>query len=133
MRVDPTRRRLPRGLAGATVVALLAFSGLALAGPAAAQSTPTPNTPRAATLCARAHNQWARLVTANKRATVAFDRAQALQNQLLHQGHTTLAHRLDTRLTYLRQAHTLLVNRVNAIAARVQGRCSERPPDLGSF
>jgi hypothetical protein len=56
-----------------------------------------------------------------------------LQNRLLRQGRTTLAHRLDTRLAYLRQAHTLLVSRVDAIATRVQGRCTERPPDLASF
>jgi hypothetical protein len=128
--VDPWRRRLPRLLLGAGFAAVLT---VAAAAPAGAQSSPTPNPPGAATLCTRAHNQWARLVTANKRATVAFGRAQALQNRLLRQGRATLSHRLDTRLAYLRQAHALLVSRVQAIAARVQGRCSERPPDLGSF
>jgi hypothetical protein len=132
MSVDPTRRRLPRVLAAAAVVTLLALGAIAPAGPAAAQSAPPANNPRAVTLCGRAHNQWARLVAANKRATVAFNRAQAVQNRLLRQGRTTLAHRLDTRLAYLRQAHALLVSRVAAIAARVQGRCTERPPDLGS-
>jgi hypothetical protein len=133
MSVDPPRRRLPRAVATVTLVTLLGLAAIGSAGPAAAQSAPIPNGPRAATLCTRAHNQWARLVAANKRATVAFNRAQTLQNRLLRQGRTTLAHRLDTRLAYLRQVHALSVSRVAAIAARVQGRCTERPPDLGSF
>lgn len=133
MSVRPTRRQLPRPLAVTTLVVVLGIAAIGTAGPVAAQSTPAPSNPRVATLCTRAHNQWARLVTANKRATTAFNRAQSLQNRLLRQGRTTLAHRLDTRLAYLRQAHALLVSRVDLIAARVQGRCTERPPDLASF
>jgi hypothetical protein len=125
--------RLPRPLALAVLVTILGIAAIGAAGPVAAQPAATPNAARVLPVCTRAHNQWARLVTANKRASIAFNRAQSLQNQLLRQGRTTLAHRLDTRLAYLRQAHTLLVSRVQAIATRVQGRCTERPPDLTSF
>jgi hypothetical protein len=131
--VDPTRRGLRRHVTAVALVALVGFAAVGSAGPAGAQSAPAPGTPRAATLCARAHNQWARAVTANKRANTAFNRAQNLQNRLLRRGRTLLAHRLDTRLAYLRQVHALLVSRVSLIAARVQGRCTEQPPTLASF
>jgi hypothetical protein len=122
-----TTRRPIRALL--IVAATTAASVVAVAAPAGAQ----PVSPSRPALCVRAENQWARRVTANKQAKTAFDKAQALQNRLLRAGRTLVAHRLDTRLGHLRAIHTTLVARGAAIAARVQGRCSGRPPILNDF
>ncbi len=107
---------------------------LVFAGPAApaGAATPTAPSPRPG-LCVRARDQWARLVAANKRAKTAFQKASALRDRLRRRGRATLAHRLDVRLQYLRQIHVLLVDRVQLIAARASGVCSDRPPVLDSY
>ena len=126
------RRRFglpPRPLAG--IVALGAVLVLAVpAAPAGAQTTAAPDAHPG--LCARVHNQYDRAVKANARAKVAFEKASALQQRLLQQ-RPRLAHRLDVRLQYLRQLHELLVDRVNLIASRASGVCSEKPPVLESY
>jgi len=116
----------------ALVVVALAAGSVALAVPAGAQ-TPRPVRPAGTAVCARAQRQFTRLVNANAKTKAAFTRAQTLQNTLLRAGRVGLAHRLDARLTYLRSLHTAYVNRVAAIAARIQGRCSTNPPQLVSF
>jgi hypothetical protein len=116
----------------ALVVVALAAGSVALAVPAGAQ-TRRPVRPAGAAACARAQRQFARLVNANAKTKAAFTRAQTLQNALLRAGRVGLAHRLDARLTYLRSLHTAYVNRVAAIAARIQGRCSANPPQLVSY
>jgi len=125
-------RRVWRGLAPAVVVVALGAGGVALAVPAAAQA-PRPLRPANGALCTQAQQRWARLVTADARTKAAFDKAQSLQNRLIRAGRAGLAHRLDARLTYLRALHTAYVDRVAAIAARVQGRCSASPPQLAGF
>ena len=113
-----------------TIAAVVAVTaGLSLGGaavPAAAQSAP----PTRAGICVRAERQWARLVAANQQAKAAFARAQALQNRLERAGRVVIAHRLDQRLAHLRAIHAALLVRVQAITARVQGRCPDRPPAL---
>ena len=107
---------------------------LGFAGPAApaGAATPAARSPRPG-LCVRVRNQWARLVVANKRAKTAFEKASALRDRLRHGGRANLAHRLDARLQYLRQIHVLLVDRVQLVAARASGVCSDRPPVLDSY
>jgi hypothetical protein len=122
-----SRRRTRTIAAVVAVTAALSLAGVA--GPAAAQSAP----PSRAGICVRAEQQWARLVIANRQAKAAFARAQALQNRLLRAGRVVVAHRLDQRLAHLRAIHAALVARVQAIAARVQSRCSDRPPALSDF
>jgi hypothetical protein len=116
------------------VAGTLALGSLALAVPAApaGAATATAPSPRPA-LCGRVRNQYARLVAQNKRAKTAFEKASALQQRVLRSGRTQLAHRLDTRLQYLRQIHVLLVDRVNLVASRVASRCSVRAPTLDSY
>jgi hypothetical protein len=121
-----SRRRTPMIATGAAVVAVLS---LGAAGPAGAQ----PASPSRAGICARAENQWGRLVVANQHAKAAFAKAQALQNRLIRAGRVGVAHRLDQRLAHLRAVHVALVARVAAIAGRVQGRCPDRAPTLGDF
>jgi hypothetical protein len=122
-----SRRRSRTIAAVVAVTAALSLAGVA--GPAGAQSAP----PSRAGICVRAEQQWARLVVANRQAKAAFARAQALQNRLLRAGRVVVAHRLDQRLAHLRAIHAGLVARVQAIAARVQSRCSDRPPALSDF
>ena len=112
-------------LAGLTLVVPPAAS----AGAATRAATPVPGPAP----CARARTQWAGLAEANRRAKRAFVRAEALQAQLLRAGRAPLAHRLDARLRYLRQLHTFLVTRVDTIAGRIAGACSDRPPVLRGF
>jgi hypothetical protein len=121
-------RRGTRTIA-AVVAATAGLSLVGIAGPAAAQSAP----PSRAGICVRAEQQWARLGVANRQAKAAFARAQALQKQLSRAGRVVVAHRLDQRLAHLRAIHAALVARVQAVAARVQGRCSDRPPALSDF
>jgi hypothetical protein len=120
--------RCTRAGAAGLVVAV-ALSVAVVAAPAPAQTT----SPSAASVCTRAQRQWDRLVTLNGKAKNAFARAQALQSRLLRAGRVLVAHRLDQRLAHLRSIHATLVARVQAIAARVQGRCSDRAPALTSF
>jgi hypothetical protein len=122
-----SRRRTRTVAAGAAIVVGLSLVGVA--GPAAAQST----SPSQAPICVRAERQWDRLVAANQTAKAAFARAQALQNRLIRAGRVVVAHRLDQRLAHLRAVHAALVVRVQAIAARIRGRCSGRRPTLGDF
>jgi hypothetical protein len=122
-----SRRRTHTIAAVVAITAALTLVGVA--GPAAAQSA----LPSRAGICVRAEQQWARLVAANRQAKAAFARAQALQNRLLRAGRVVVAHRLDQRLAHLRAIHTALVTRAQAIAARVQGRCPDRPPTLSAF
>jgi hypothetical protein len=122
-----SRRRTRTIAAVVAVTAALSLAGVA--GPAVAQSIPPSRTG----ICVRAEQQWARLVVANRQAKAAFARAQALQNRLLRAGRVVVAHRLDQRLAHLRAIHAALVARVQAIAARVQSRCSDRPPALSDF
>ena len=116
-------------LAVALLAALSAGCVVGLAGPAGAHQG-LPSRPR---LCVRVENQWARLVAANDRAKTAFDKALALQNRVIHAGRVGVAHRLDARLGHLRAIHAALVARVEALATRVQGRCSDRAPTLNAF
>ncbi|GEM_PF-3154897 len=127
-------RRGIRVQAGLVASVLLLGTLLVFAGPAApaGAATPTAQNPRPG-LCARVRNQWTRLVATNKRAKTAFQKASALRDRLLRGGRATLAHRLDVRLQYLRQIHVLLVDRVQLIAARASGVCSDRPPVLDSY
>jgi hypothetical protein len=127
-------RRGIRVQAGLVATVLVLGAVFVFPGPAAAAgaATPTARNPRPG-VCARVRNQWARLVVANKRAKTAFDKASALRDRLVHGGRANLAHRLDVRLQYLRQIHALLVDRVQLIAARANGVCSDRPPVLDSY
>lgn len=122
-----TRRRIRHVAAG--VVVALALGVVAVASPAGARTA----APSADAVCTRAARQWTRLVTLNGRAKTAFARAQALQTRLIRAGRVGVAHRLDQRLAHLRSIHATLVTRVQAIAARVQGRCSDRAPTLSAF
>jgi hypothetical protein len=126
--VNRDSRRRTRTIA-AVVAVTATLSLVGVAGPAAAQSAP----PSRAGICVQAEQQWARLVAANRQAKAAFTRAQALQNRLLRAGRVVVAHRLDQRLAHLRAIHAALVARVQAIAARVQGRCPDRSPTLSDF
>jgi hypothetical protein len=127
-------RRGIRVQAGLVASVLVLGTLLVFAGPAvpAGAATPTARNPRPG-LCVRVRNQWARLVVANKRAKTAFQKASALRDRLLRPGRANLAHRLDVRLRYLRQIHVLLVDRVQLVAARASGVCSDRPPVLDSY
>jgi hypothetical protein len=125
-----TRRRI-RVQAGVVASVLVLGTLLVVAAPAGA-ATPAARNPRPG-LCMRVRNQWARLVVANKRAKTAFEKASALRDRLLHAGRANLAHRLDVRLQYLRQIHVMLVDRVQLVAARASGVCSDRPPVLETF
>jgi hypothetical protein len=122
--------RRPIWLVVAALAATTAVCVVTVAGPAGAQSRPPS---RGAGICARADHQWARLVAMNQRAKTAFEKAQAFRNRLIRAGRVGIAHRLDTRLAHLRQIHATLVARAEAVAARVQGRCSDRPPTLSAF
>ncbi|HEV3452909.1 MAG TPA: hypothetical protein VG869_17125 [Acidimicrobiia bacterium] len=118
------------------MAAAVALGGLTLivplAVPAGAATDGVRPAPQPA-ICARARSQWARLADANRRARRAFQRAEALQARLLRAGRSAIAHRLDTRLRYLRQVHTLIVTRVATIAAKAAGVCSGRPPVLAGL
>ncbi len=116
-------------LAIALLGALTAGSVVGFAGPAGAHSS-LPTRPR---LCVRVENQWSRLAAANDRTKAAFDKALALQNRLIHAGRVAVAHRLDARLAHLRAIHAALVARVDALATRVRGRCSDRAPTFTDF
>jgi hypothetical protein len=122
---NPRRARIITVVVAVTA----ALSLVGVGGPAAAQST----TPSRAAICVRAEQQWGRAVAANRLAKAAFARAQALQERLVRAGRVVVAHRLDQRLAHLRAIHAALVARVQVIAARVQGRCSDRPPALSAF
>lgn len=124
-----TTRRPIRTLLIVAATTAASVVAVVVAAPAGAKPVP-PSRPA---LCVRAENQWARLVTANTKAKTAFAKAQALQNRLIRAGRTLVAHRLDTRLAHLRAIHATLVARAAAIATRVQGRCSDRPPTLNDF
>jgi hypothetical protein len=123
-----SRHRIRTAAAGVAVLATVGVVGLA--APAAA--TPRERLPGAA-ICVRAGRQFDRLVAANQVAKAAFTRAQALHDRLTRAGRVALAHRLDGRLTHLRAVHAALVARVQAIATRIQGRCSARAPTLSDF
>jgi hypothetical protein len=126
--VNRDSRRRTRTIAAVVAVAAT-LSLVAAAGPAAAQTA----SPSRTGICVRAEQQWARLGAANRQAKAAFARAQALQNRLVRAGRVVVAHRLDQRLAHLRSIHAALVARAEAIAARVQGRCADRPPTLSDF
>ncbi len=112
----------------AVLVIAVTLSVVAVAAPAQAQTrSPTP------VACTRAAREWTRLVSLNQQAKTLYARAQTLQNRLLRAGRVVVAHRLDQRLAHLRAVHTMLVARVQAIATRIQGRCSGRAPTLTSF
>jgi hypothetical protein len=107
---------------------------LLVAAPAVPAGAGTPAAPRPRPgLCARVQTQWGRLVLANQRAKLAFQKASALRARLVRAGRSRLGHRLDRRLEYLRQRHLTLVARVDAIAARANGICPDRPPVLEGF
>ncbi|HSO94835.1 MAG TPA: hypothetical protein VLV81_02210, partial [Acidimicrobiia bacterium] len=109
--------------------AVATLSVVGVAAPAAAQDARAPG----AAICVRVGRQFGRLVAANQLAKAAFTKAQALHDRLTRAGRVKLAHRLDVRLTHLRAVHAMLVARVDAIAARIQGRCSTRAPTLSDF
>jgi hypothetical protein len=115
--------------AAATVLAGLTLVAPAAAGAAAGAAPLRPHP----ALCVRARGQWSRLTLVNQRAKHAFTRAEAFRAQLLRRGRAQLAHRLDTRLRYLRLVHTLLLTRARTLAARVAGVCAARPPALDRF
>jgi len=121
-------RRRTRTVAAGVMIAVV-LSVVAVAPPAEARTT----SPSADAVCTRAERQWTRLVTLNRRAKNAFAEAQALQNRLIRAGRVGVAHRLDQRLAHLRSIHATLVTRVQAIATRVHGRCSDRAPRLSAF
>jgi hypothetical protein len=123
-----TTRGGARWLGAATLGAVAVVT--LTAGPAAAAPAARPAAPL---VCNRVQNQWARVVANNDRAKAAFQRASALQAQLVRRHRPELARRLDARLQHLRDLHTTLVARVSAIAARVRGVCPQPPPTLVSY
>ncbi len=115
----------------ATTVAAgtLAFGvgGTALATSAGADTT-TPSTLPAA-VCQKAHQRYEQLVAANQKAKAVYAKARALEAKLQSEGHTAAAKRLDARLDKLRNRHSQIVARVEAIRAKVKARCGDPGPD----
>ncbi|HZP28382.1 MAG TPA: hypothetical protein VFC99_05485 [Acidimicrobiia bacterium] len=118
-----------RTLVATTVAtATLAFGvgGTALATGAAADTTPST---LPAAFCQKAHERYEKLVAANQKAKENYQKARDLQAKLESEGHTVAAHRLDVRLDHLRNVHTRIVARVEAIRAKVKDRCGDPGPD----
>jgi hypothetical protein len=120
-------------VATTVAAATLAFGvgGTALATSAGADTT-TPSTLPAA-FCQKAHDRYEKLVAANQKAKEAYGKARDLQAKLQSEGHTVAAKRLDNRLDRLRNRHTLIVARVEAIRAKVAARCGDPGPDPAPF
>jgi hypothetical protein len=119
-----------RNLVATTVAAAaLAFGvgGTALATGAGADTTTPSSLPPA--VCQKAHDRYEKLVAANQKAKEAYAKARDLQAKLESEGHTVAAKRLDNRLDRLRNRHTLIVARVEAIRAKVAARCGDPGPD----
>jgi hypothetical protein len=121
--------KIRKFVATTVAAAALAFGvgGTALATSAGADTT-TPSTLPAA-FCQKAHNRYEHLVAANQKAKDAYAKARDLEAKLQSQGHTVAAKRLDTRLDKLRNRHTVIVARVEAIRTRVKARCGDPGPD----
>jgi hypothetical protein len=121
--------KIRKFVATTAAAAALAFGvgGTALATSAGAATTTPSSLPAA--VCQKAHDRYEKLVAANEKAKEAYAKARALQAKLESEGHTAAAKRLDTRLDRLRQRHTLVVARVEAIRAKVAARCGDPGPD----
>jgi hypothetical protein len=121
--------KIRKFVATTVAAAALAFGvgGTALATSAGAATTTPSSLPKA--FCQKAHDRYEKLVAANQKAKEAYAKARALEAKLQSEGHTVAAKRLDNRLDRLRQRHTLIVARVEAIRAKVAARCGDPGPD----
>jgi hypothetical protein len=119
-------------VATTVAAATLAFGAGATALATSAGAETAPSTLPAA-FCQKAHDRYVKLVEANQKAKAAYQKARDLEAKLAGEGHAVAAHRLDVRLDHLRNVHTRVVARVEAIRARVQARCGDPGPDPESL
>jgi TolA-binding protein len=128
--------KLKKILAGALLAGTLTIGGASIAS-AQSDSAPTTSTttarPTNEQLCQRAQNVWQRLQTFDERLRDHHDKLVELRDKAAAAGKTDLVAKIDTRLERVQSANERIVNRMQQLHDKAQGRCEIAAPDTAAL